>query len=254
MSDESSRLRLRPKLAGDSPATPPVAPSAPPPATTASVPPPRSVAPTAPPLTPVLNPPAAVVASPTTAPAPPDFAIRAQKVQRAALIVLALGVVIFAGVASIAFPRIRALEKTFLADQAPASEETTEAAPPPAKPPAASTAQVSAPASPSATAASPLRTDATSATLAPTAPAVPAVPASETPGGPSVAFRVWVQDIKIAGVRTGENPRILLGRSSFNVGDVVHPELGIIFDGYDPARRMLRFKDATGATIERRHP
>lgn len=239
MSEESPRLRLRPKLAGDSAATPPVAP-------------PSIVAPPTTPLTPVLNPPAAPLATAASVPASPDFAARARKIQRAALLILAVGVIIFAGVASIAFPRIRALEKAFLADQRPASEETTETPPPAAQQPAAPAAPVAAPASPSA--ATPPPTETSPANPATTSPAAPAIPASETPGGPSVAFRAWVQDIKIAGVRTGQSPRILLGRSSFSVGDVVHPELGIVFDGYDPARRMLRFKDATGATVERRHP
>jgi hypothetical protein len=53
-------------------------------------------------------------------------------------------------------------------------------------------------------------------------------------------------------MRSGAVPRILVERATFAVGDVMNHDLGITFDGYDASRRMLRFKDSSGAIVERR--
>lgn len=93
-----------------------------------------------------------------------------------------------------------------------------------------------------------------------TAPPVGPVPASELAPSPSLhlpgedagaAFRSWVDNVKISGVRVGSNPRILVGKVSFNRGDVVDEKLGIVFVGYDQDRRMVRFQDSSGAILER---
>ncbi len=43
-----------------------------------------------------------------------------------------------------------------------------------------------------------------------------------------------------------------MGRSSYLPGETVNPVLEIVFDGYDANRRLVRFKDKSGAVIERR--
>ena len=36
-------------------------------------------------------------------------------------------------------------------------------------------------------------------------------------------------------------------------GDLVNPQMGITFEGYTDATRILVFKDKSGATVERRN-
>jgi hypothetical protein len=66
-------------------------------------------------------------------------------------------------------------------------------------------------------------------------------------------FKAWVQNLRISGVRAGSNPKVFIERTAYGVGDLVNPQLGILFDGYDAETRMLRFKDKTGATVEVRN-
>ena len=73
------------------------------------------------------------------------------------------------------------------------------------------------------------------------------------PPPPSVAFREWVSILRIGSVRTGAKPRILLERTSYDVGDTVNQQLGITFEGYNPDTRMIIFKDRSGAMVERRN-
>ena len=54
-------------------------------------------------------------------------------------------------------------------------------------------------------------------------------------------------------MRGGANPRVFIGSSSYQVGDLVNPQMAITFEGYTDATRMLVFKDKTGATVERRN-
>ena len=80
--------------------------------------------------------------------------------------------------------------------------------------------------------------------------------ASDKPARPPTenvpsAFRAWVENVKISGVRVSANPRILIGKVSFNQGDVVDEKLGIIFVGYDKERYLVRFQDPSGAILER---
>ena len=73
------------------------------------------------------------------------------------------------------------------------------------------------------------------------------------PPAPSVAFRGWVENLKISGVRGGANPRVFVGKSSYLKGDLVNPQLGITFEDYNDQTRVLSFKDKTGARVERRN-
>jgi hypothetical protein len=90
---------------------------------------------------------------------------------------------------------------------------------------------------------------------APTAPDQPELASdsltrASTEDAPS-AFRKWVENVRISGVRVSSNPRILIGKVSFNQGDVVDEKLGIIFVGYDRERYVVRFQDSSGAILER---
>ncbi|HEY8993169.1 MAG TPA: hypothetical protein VIM71_00670, partial [Lacunisphaera sp.] len=73
------------------------------------------------------------------------------------------------------------------------------------------------------------------------------------PPAPSIAFRGWVENLKISGVRGGANPRIFVGGTSYQPGDLVNPQLGITFVGYNDGTRMLTFRDKSGASVERRN-
>jgi hypothetical protein len=90
---------------------------------------------------------------------------------------------------------------------------------------------------------------ATEQTHAPT----PAISKPVGPVAPSATFKAWVQNLKISGVRGGANPRVFIERTSYAPGDLVNPQLGITFEGYDAETRMLRFKDKSGAVVERRN-
>lgn len=84
-------------------------------------------------------------------------------------------------------------------------------------------------------------------------PVTPAVVEPEPPPPPSPAFRAWVQNLHIGSVRGGNPARLQVGGVTYIPGDAVNPQLGILFDNYDNATRMIRFKDRnTGATVERR--
>lgn len=74
-----------------------------------------------------------------------------------------------------------------------------------------------------------------------------------SPRQPSVAFAAWVRDAQISGVRSGVSPRVFIERSTYGVGDLVNPQLGITFVGYDSETRLLTFKDDSGAIAERRY-
>jgi hypothetical protein len=86
------------------------------------------------------------------------------------------------------------------------------------------------------------------------AAAEPAKPAGPPPPpAPTPVFRAWVENLQVRGVRGGAAPRIFIGNSSYQLGDLVNPQLGISFDAYDATTRVLTFKDKTGARVERRH-
>jgi hypothetical protein len=84
-------------------------------------------------------------------------------------------------------------------------------------------------------------------------PAKPVEPPPPPPPPASAEFKAWVENARISGVRAGSTTRVFIDRTSYAVGDLVNPQLGISFDGYNAETRMLTFKDATGAKVERRN-
>jgi hypothetical protein len=84
--------------------------------------------------------------------------------------------------------------------------------------------------------------------------AIPApVVAAPPPPVASVAFKNWIENLKISGVRAGHSPKVFIGGTAYGPGDLVNPQLGITFVGYTAETRMLIFKDAAGAQVERRN-
>lgn len=84
-------------------------------------------------------------------------------------------------------------------------------------------------------------------------PPVVVKPVDLGPPQASIAFREWVSNLRIGSVRTGAKPRVLIEKTSYDVGDTVNQQMGITFDGYNAEKRVLLFKDRSGAIVERRN-
>jgi cytoskeletal protein RodZ len=89
-----------------------------------------------------------------------------------------------------------------------------------------------------------------SATLAPgvsaTTSDVDAV-ADSTP-----AFRAFVANAKITGVIGGTPPKIILNGRMARAGDIVDPGLGVTFENVDAEKKLLVFRDRTGAIVTKK--
>lgn len=73
-----------------------------------------------------------------------------------------------------------------------------------------------------------------------------------TPAGlpaPVPGFVKWAQTVRIAAVRAGQNPRLLIGHTAYALGEEIDSSLGIVFSGYEASTRELRFTDRAGAVI-----
>lgn len=123
-----------------------------------------------------------------------------------------------------------------------------EPAPAPAKPVATSTPPATAQVQAAQTSPAPSATPVPEVVTTP-----PPAPVKPPPPAPSLAFKAWVINLKIRGVRGGDAQRVFIDKTSYVPGDVVNQQLGIIFTGYDESTRMLSFQDKTGARFERRH-
>jgi len=88
--------------------------------------------------------------------------------------------------------------------------------------------------------------------VAETKPAVTAPKPGTAGPAPSQAFKAWVADLKNVSVRSGASARVFIGGITYPQGEVVNPQLGIVFEGYDDKRKMIIFRDRSGAKVERR--
>lgn len=70
----------------------------------------------------------------------------------------------------------------------------------------------------------------------------------------SPAFRSFVAMAKITGVFQGTPPRVMLNGRLSRAGDIVDNALGVQFDSYDADKKLLLFKDKSGAVVPRRYP
>lgn len=68
---------------------------------------------------------------------------------------------------------------------------------------------------------------------------------------PSLAFKAWVQNLRISGVRGGDRPKVFIEHTAYSPGDMVNPGLGITFEAYDSNTHNLIFRDKSGAVVER---
>jgi hypothetical protein len=69
----------------------------------------------------------------------------------------------------------------------------------------------------------------------------------------NAAFRAFVANGKITGVIGGVPPKVLFNGRMMRAGDIVDPQLGITFDSIDPERKLIIFKDKSGATVTRKY-
>jgi hypothetical protein len=87
----------------------------------------------------------------------------------------------------------------------------------------------------------------------PPVPVVVTPPPPPPPPPASPVFKAWVENLKIGGVRAGATTRVFIGGTAYASGDLVNPQLGIMFDSYNSETRMLTFRDKTGAKVDRRN-
>lgn len=69
----------------------------------------------------------------------------------------------------------------------------------------------------------------------------------------SAAFKRFVADARIAGVFQGSIPRAHINGRVVRVGEIIDKTLGIIFVGIDAEKKIILFKDTSGATASRRY-
>lgn len=75
--------------------------------------------------------------------------------------------------------------------------------------------------------------------------------AKPVPAVASVAFRAWVQSVRITGVVGGESPRAIINGRLVRPGDIVDASAGVVFDALDMDEKQLVFRDQTGITLNK---
>ena len=78
-------------------------------------------------------------------------------------------------------------------------------------------------------------------------PVAPVIP------DPSEAFLAWVNEAKISGVREGAEPRAFINGRLVKQGETIDFTLDIVFDGVDPDRNLVIFKEASGAAVAKKY-
>lgn len=73
--------------------------------------------------------------------------------------------------------------------------------------------------------------------------ATPAVPVA-TP-----AFRSWVSNVRISGVRSGESPMAIVNGRLARPGDMVDAAEGVVFEGVDGEQKLLSFRGRNSAVL-----
>jgi hypothetical protein len=67
------------------------------------------------------------------------------------------------------------------------------------------------------------------------------------------AFRAFVANAKVSGVFQGNPPRAFINGKLTRAGETVDASLGITFDSIDAERKLMVFKDRTGASVARKY-
>jgi hypothetical protein len=70
---------------------------------------------------------------------------------------------------------------------------------------------------------------------------------------PNVNFRAFVVNMRVNGVFQGTPSRALINGRMVHVGETVDSSLKIVLSDVDPERKLLIFKDASGAVMPRRY-
>ena len=86
------------------------------------------------------------------------------------------------------------------------------------------------------------------------APGLSATAPLEAAVDASPAFRTFVTSAKITGVFQGDPPRAFVNGRLARGGETVDSALGIVFVTYDADRKLLVFRDRTGAVVQRKYP
>ncbi len=109
------------------------------------------------------------------------------------------------------------------------------------------------PGPPSITISTPPPTVMTDTTLAPGITI--SIPDDNAASEASPAFRTFVAEAKVSGVRSGPPASALINGRYVRAGQSVDNGLGlgIVFEGAEASTRQLMFKDRTGATVTRRY-
>ncbi|MFM1850728.1 MAG: hypothetical protein RIS54_412 [Verrucomicrobiota bacterium] len=69
----------------------------------------------------------------------------------------------------------------------------------------------------------------------------------------SPAFQSFVAEMRINGVFQGSPARALINGRTYSEGEVVDPNLGIVFAGVEPDDKQIVFRDPTGAIVKRKY-
>ena len=79
-------------------------------------------------------------------------------------------------------------------------------------------------------------------------------PAATPPVAPAstIAFRAWVDSVKIGGVN-GTGTLAFINGQTHRPGDMLDSAQGIVFDSADPAKKVLVFRDRTGAVVQKKY-
>ncbi len=67
------------------------------------------------------------------------------------------------------------------------------------------------------------------------------------------AFRSFVANAKVTGVIVGTPGKIILNGRLARAGDMVEPALGVTFEGIDGDRKLLVFRDKSGAVVTKKY-
>jgi len=108
-----------------------------------------------------------------------------------------------------------------------------------------------------------------SANAGPTETPPPAAAPAEPPPAPSAPqtvridlnpsdaaspeFKAFISNLRVSGVFQGEHPRVLIGSRTYEVGETVNDDLGVVFAGIDSSRELALFKDRNGVTLVKKY-
>jgi hypothetical protein len=90
-------------------------------------------------------------------------------------------------------------------------------------------------------------------TMAPVGPGLAASVHLEAAPDASPEFRSFVATARVSGVFQGAPARVMINGKLTRAGETVDPGLGIIFEGLDPEKKHLIFRDPSGVIISRRY-